>query len=129
QLRKDVGRIFGEQWTQRDGQGVTNDANLLLGSNDAMKLDATVLYADLIDSTDLVDNYRASFTAEIYKAFLHVSSKVIRVVSGSIVAFDGDRVMAAYLGNSKNSNAAKAALKINWAVRNVINPAIKKQYP
>ena len=57
------------------------------------------------------------------------SCRIIRSDGGEITAFDGDRVMAVYLGDSKNSNAAKSALKINWAVKNVINPAIKKQYP
>ena len=37
--------------------------------------------------------------------------------------------MAVYLGDEKNSSAARTALKINWAVKNVVNPAIKKQYP
>ena len=37
--------------------------------------------------------------------------------------------MAVYLGDGKNSSAARTALKINWTVKNVVNTAIKKQYP
>jgi class 3 adenylate cyclase len=37
--------------------------------------------------------------------------------------------MAVFIGNRKNSDAAKAALQINWAVREVIGPGIKAQYP
>ena len=37
--------------------------------------------------------------------------------------------MAVYLGNSKNSDAARTALKINYSVKEIINPAIKAQYP
>jgi class 3 adenylate cyclase len=37
--------------------------------------------------------------------------------------------MAVYLGDNKNSAAAHSALNINWAVKNIVNPAIKAQYP
>ena len=43
--------------------------------------------------------------------------------------YDGDRIMAVYLGDSKNTKAARTALKINFAVTEVINPAIKDHYP
>lgn len=48
---------------------------------------------------------------------------------GVITAFDGDRVMAVFIGDSKNSSAAKTALMINYVVKNVINKSIKEQYP
>ena len=37
--------------------------------------------------------------------------------------------MAIFIGGSKNSDAARTALKITYAVREIINPAIKVQYP
>ncbi len=37
--------------------------------------------------------------------------------------------MAVFIGNAKRSDAAKAALQINWAVQKIVNPAIKTQYP
>jgi hypothetical protein len=51
------------------------------------------------------------------------------VHGGDIRSFDGDRVMAVFLGNQKNTNAAKSALKINWAVINVLRPKIHAKYP
>ena len=41
---------------------------------------------------------------------------------------DGDRVMAVYIGDNKNSAAAKTALQISFIVKEV-NSAIKKEYP
>ena len=127
-LEAEVTTIFKEPFSSRNGQVVPSDTDLKL-SNDAVKLDGTVLYADISDSTKLVDGHRHHFSAEVYKAFLRCSAKIIRSEGGSITAFDGDRIMAVFLGGSKNSAAAKAALKINWAVREVINPSIKAQYP
>jgi class 3 adenylate cyclase len=126
-LKAEVKAIFREQWTTRDGTAVPESEGLKL-NNDAVKLDATVLYADLSASTGLVDGYKQHFAAEIYKAYLHCAAKIIRSEDGVITAYDGDRVMAVYIGTSKNTSAARSALKINWAVKNIVNPAIKEQY-
>ncbi len=37
--------------------------------------------------------------------------------------------MAVFIGNAKNSSAARAALKINFARLHIIHPALKAQYP
>lgn len=127
-LKSDVRAIFREQWVTREGSVVPEPEQLKL-SNDAVKLDATVLYADLSASTALVDGHKQDFAAEIYKAYLHCAAKIIRSEEGVITAYDGDRVMAVFVGNSKNTSAARTAFKINWAVKNIVNPALKAQYP
>jgi class 3 adenylate cyclase len=127
-LEAQVSSIFKSQWTERDGQVVPSDTSLKLG-NDAIKLKATVLYADLADSTILVDNYEKPFAAEIYKTFLHCAAKIVTSEGGVITAYDGDRIMAVFLGEMKNSTAVRAALKINWAAKSLVQPALKKQYP
>lgn len=127
-LENEVGAIFRSVWTERGGYVVPDDTDIKLG-NDAVNLDATVLYADMADSTDLVDKNSNKFSAEIYKSFLLCSTRIIRSEGGIITAYDGDRVMAVFLGNWKNTSAARAALKINYAVNYIINPAIAKNYP
>jgi class 3 adenylate cyclase len=127
-LKSDVSKCFKEQWSIRDGQVVPTDDSLRL-SNDAIKLDATVLYADLADSTQLVDGHEPAFAAEIYKTFLMCSARIIRSEGGEVTAYDGDRIMAVYIGELKNTRAAKTALKINYAAQEIIMPALKQQYP
>lgn len=68
------------------------------------------------------------FAAEVYKSFLHCASIIIRDQGGEITAFDGDRVMAVFIGDNKRTSAAKSALKINYAVTPIINPEIKDKY-
>ncbi|SRR6266550_3396563 len=123
-----VAEIFRNQWTVRDGETVPESEDLGLG-NEAVKLDATVLYTDLSESTSLVDKYKPHFAAEVYKAFLHCAARLVRNEGGVITAYDGDRLMGVFIGDSKNTSAARAALRINWAREKVINPAIQKQYP
>lgn len=127
ELTDEVDKIVTSEWQTREGREVPDSDSLQLG-NDALTLDATVLYADLAESTKLVDEKKPTFAAEVYKSFLHCASKIIRAHEGEITAFDGDRVMAVYLGDSKNSNAAQTALKINWAVKEVITPKLKEFY-
>lgn len=127
-LKAEVEQIFKSVWTTRDGTTVPDPEDIKLG-NDAVELDGTVLYADLTASTVLVDSYSAQFAAEIYKTYLHCAAKIIKNQGGSITAYDGDRIMAVYLGDSKNTSAAKTAMKITYAVSHIINPALKKQYP
>ena len=129
-LDSTVKRIFREQWQTRRGTRVPDPGDLALGQNDAIEFDrATVLYADLSASTALVDAKRWTFAAEIYETFLHCSAEIIKKEGGSITAYDGDRIMAVFIGDSQTTPAAKCGLKINYAVREIVNPALKSQYP
>ena len=126
-LEKEVAKFLRERWEERDGQKVPEPEELTLG-NEAVNLDATVLYADMCDSTKLVDRKTATFAAEVYKSYLTCAARIIKDNEGTITAYDGDRIMAVFIGGSKNTNAANAGLKINHAVVKIINPAIKHQY-
>lgn len=127
-LASAVSQIFSSTWTIRDGNTVPSPERIGLG-NDAIKVAATVLYADMADSTGLVDQYPAEFAAEIYKAYLHCAAKLIKARGGTITAYDGDRIMAVFMGSTKNTSAIQAALQLNWVRVNVLNPALKRQYP
>lgn len=127
-LDSEVQKILQEKWTTRGGRVVPEPEGLQLG-NDAVTIHATVLYADLDESTALVDTFRPSFAAEIYKSYLVCAARIIRSEGGGITGYDGDRIMAVFVGNSKNSVAARTGLKINHAVLGIINPAIEKLYP
>ena len=90
-LESEVADVFSAKWEERDGNVVPEDDSVSL-ANDAVKLKATVLYADLADSTELVDSQVAFVAAEVYKTFLHCAAKIIRSEDGEITAYDGDRV-------------------------------------
>src|SRR6266545_1646590 len=127
ELKEEVASIFRQQWTERDGDKVPESDDLKL-TNDGVHLDATVLYADMTDSTALVDGHKPQFAAEVYKAFLHCAAKIVRSEGGEITAYDGDRIMGVFIGGTQNTSAGRAGLKIHHARRNIINPAIKAQY-
>jgi uridylate cyclase len=126
-LEKEVAAIFAETWAERDGTKVPEPSSLKL-ANDAVKLDGTILYADLAGSTVLVDTKKKYFAAEIYKTYLHCAAKIIRAENGSVTAYDGDRIMGVFIDDGRDDRAVRAALKINQARVKIINPAISTQY-
>lgn len=127
-LTAEVVKILGDKWTERDGQKVPDTSDLSL-ANEGVRLTGTVLYADLADSTGLVLSRTPPFVAAVYKSYLNCACRIIRQTGGEITAFDGDRVMAVFLGAQKNTNAVRAALAINHAVNKILNPKIHEAYP
>ncbi len=128
ELIEQVRRTFRNRWTERDGR-VVPEAEAVPLANEAVKLDdATVLYADMSGSTSLVDNESWQFAAEVYKTFLYCAARIITSEGGTITAYDGDRIMAVYIGDSPNTSAARTALKINWCRHEIINPMLREQY-
>jgi class 3 adenylate cyclase len=129
-LAAEVKVTFSEPWDVQATSTVPAPEDLRLNANHAKDLEtATVLYADLDSSTNMVDHHDWTFSAEIYKTFLRCAAQVIRSENGIITAYDGDRVMAVFTGGTKNTSAVRGALKINYAVCEIIRPAIKAQYP
>ena len=118
-LRKEVRSFFRTEWEVTEGTVIPSQEDIGLG-NKAKKLEVAILYADMAESTNLVDSHSPLYAAEIYKSFLYVCSKMIRRNGGDLVSFDGDRIMGAFIGNEKNSAAAKTALNIKWGITTVV---------
>ena len=123
-LKTTIENIAKSRWEETEGRVVPEVVGL---GNKGVKLDATFLYADLEDSTDMAMNGRQK-TAEVYKAFLACCSKIIILRGGSVRSFDGDRIMGVFIGNIKNTSAAKAALNIKYVFNEILLPIFKNQY-
>lgn len=128
ELQAGIDEVLKTKWERRERSKVPEAEDLKLG-NDAVELEGTVLYADLADSTGLVQGYKDWFAAEIYKVYLMVAAELIRNQGGTVTAYDGDRVMGVFIGDNKNTAAAKCALQVNYMVTKEINPRIKQAYP
>ena len=127
-LEAQVKQIFSEAWIEEKTSVVPDADDLRLGNHAKDLETATVLYADLDGSTNMVDGHKWHFSAEVYKTYLRCAARIIAVEGGVVTAYDGDRVMAVFTGDSKNTSAVRAAMKINHAVVKIIRPAIAAQY-
>lgn len=120
--------VLGAVWNIRDGQVVPETAGVTL-KNGAVKLDATYLYADLANSSALAQKIKKEVAAKVIRSYLDAASRIIRNKGGAIRSFDGDRVMGVFVGASKNTNAVRAALGIQWAVDEVLKPKFAAKWP
>ncbi|GAA3902501.1 adenylate/guanylate cyclase domain-containing protein [Streptomyces lannensis] len=128
-LRSDVDKLVGTPWTTRNGYVVPGTDDVKLYSNDAVKLEAVYLYADLLGSTKLAREFRPETAGKVIRASLRTASTIIKRRGGEIRSYDGDRVMGIFIGGSKNSNAAKAALQINYAMQKIVQPGLYSKLP
>lgn len=106
----------------------TSESQSLTHGNTGIRLDATVMYADLKGSTLMVDTLSDTRAAEYYKAYLECGAKIIKNNNGVITAYDGDRIMSVFVGESQTIDAVQSALQINWAVDQIINPIFEDIY-
>ena len=125
QLADEINKAFDGLWAVEVAQKVPTPDDLRLNTNHAKDLEvATVLYADIDGSTSMVDDRPWWFSADVYRAYLRCAAAMIRDEGGTITAYDGDRVMAVFTGDYKNTSAVRCAMKIAYLVEQIIQPAI-----
>lgn len=128
ELKAEVSGITKQTWDTRDGNVVPDTSTVKLAGG-AVRLRATFLYADLARSTDLAMRFDPRIAAKIARAFLATCTRIICALNGDIRSFDGDRVMGIFVGETKNTSAARAALHIHYAFRELIRPQFEAKYP
>lgn len=119
--------IFYAGWNISNGTKVPETDDVVM-KNGGKLVDATYLYADLAGSSKLAHSLTKETTAIIIRAYINTASRILRQHGGEIRSFDGDRVMAIFMGEDKNRKAVRAAFGINWAVHQVIKPAIENKW-
>ncbi|MFE2823263.1 adenylate/guanylate cyclase domain-containing protein [Streptomyces sp. NPDC059271] len=129
EIRSDLDALVGGAWSVREGRVVPGTDDVRLFTNDAVKLDAVYLYADLLGSTRLARDFPWETAGKVIRAALRTASKIIKSYGGDIRSYDGDRVMAIFITGAKNSTAAECALKINYAMRRIVEPALYAEFP
>lgn len=127
QIQTDVQTVINTQWSTRKGQVVPSSDSVALAGG-AVELDAVHLYADLASSSKMAKVFDRRVVAKILKSFHSSSCRIISSLGGQVASFDGDRVLGIFVGSFKNSNAAKCALQINYAVTNIIRPQFEAKY-
>ena len=126
-LTSDVQGIIDTPWSTRKGQKVPSTSDVALAGG-AVELEATFLYADLANSSKMAKELDRRVAAKILKAFLATTARLVRYHGGTIVSFDGDRILGILIGDSKNSSAAKCALQIKYTVAAIMRPKFENQY-
>lgn len=124
-IKSDVQTVLSTVLDIEDARVVPKTEDVALSSG-AKKIEATYAYADLADSTTLAQIGTTWTVARVIRSYVNTAAALFRNYGGEIRSFDGDRVMAIFVGPLKNDNAVRAALAINWAVIEVINPMMQR---
>lgn len=82
QIRSDLDQMVGKPWSIRDGNVVPGTDDVGLYSNDAVKLDAVYLYADLQGSTKLARDFTPQVAGKVIRASLRTASTIIKKHGG-----------------------------------------------
>ncbi len=118
--------IIGSSFTVRGGQVVPQTGDV--GFNEAVKLQATYLYADMANSSGLVGASPKETVGKVLRLYLDLSVRIIRRNGGHIRSFDGDRVMGIFIGDGRADASVKAAMQIKWACTELIQPKLVAKY-
>ncbi len=118
--------VLDSEWDCRKGNVVPTTDTVKL-KDGAVEINACYLYADMADSSGAAQSLDREVTAKIIRAYLNAATRILKHYGGEIRSFDGDRVMAIYIGPQKETSAIRAALALNWAVVKVIKPQLAKE--
>lgn len=120
----DVNGFFDGDYVVSQGTAIP-DVDDLAFSKSGRELDLAMLFIDISKSTKIVDASRRITAAKMYKSFLYGVAQIARRNGGELRSFNGDGVLVAFIGDSKRTNAAKAALQMAWFMRNVLKPKME----
>ena len=126
ELQDVVDDILGKPLDERDGRVVPSTENVT--DNQAVKLTATFLYADLAASAKLAQVCPWGITARLIRAFLACATRLIRAYGGEIRSYDGDRVMGVFISDHKNTHATRCAREIYHATDQIIAPKASTKF-
>lgn len=126
-ISADVIRIRDADWNKRTGIKVPGPEDVTLG-NGAVEIEATYLYTDMANSSQMARTLDRRVTAKILKSYLATSSRLIKHFGGKVMSFDGDRVMGAFMGGTKNTSAVQCSFAIAYAVTQLIRPNFERKY-
>jgi adenylate cyclase len=118
--------IVTKNFETRDGTVVPKSGDV--GFNEAVKLQATYLYADMVDSSGLVAISPKETVGKILRLYLDLTVRIIRKNGGHIRSFDGDRVMGIFIDSGRQDATVKTAMQIKWACLNIMQPEITSRY-
>lgn len=126
-IEREIRSGLHQPWDTRQGAVVPSTDTVVLNGG-RVDLRAVMLYADLADSTVIAIANREA-AARLFRAYLALCARLIVRRGGEIRSFDGDRIMAVFVGTHASTSAVAAGLEINWCFQTILTPLFQAQYP
>ena len=108
-------------YTTTSPRGVPEPADIPLG-NQAALLTATALFIDIRQSSDITNAFRRQTAAKMLKSYFSGAVKIINANGGKVRSFNGDGMLALFLGDNRSDAAVKSAMQAKWFVQQILRP-------
>src|SRR3954467_15381589 len=90
---------------------VPEPADIKLGKH-AAKLTATALFIDMRQSSNITNAFRLQTAAKMIKSFIGGAVQIVSHNGGAVRSFNGDGMLAIFVGDNRSTSATKAAMQI-----------------
>lgn len=108
-------------------RGVPYPENIALG-NKAAKLEATTLFIDVRQSSDITNAFRRQTAAKMMKSYFDGAVRIVNKNDGQVRSFNGDGLLAIFVGDLRSSNAVKAAMQVEYFVKMTLRPKFERYF-
>jgi class 3 adenylate cyclase len=88
----------------------------------AATFDATALFLDVRQSSDMTNAFRLQTAAKMLKSYFYGAVKIIHHHGGQVVSFNGDGMLALFTGKTRTGPAVRSAMEIKWFLENILQP-------
>jgi len=124
-----VSEVIDESYDTTDARVTPSRGSVTFGAT-AKKFFARVLYIDLRGSQQLLSDHQHITVLKAHKAFVYGAAKCIRAEGGDPRSFSGDSVLAFWSGSGNDvaKKAVRTAMKIRYAIDEIINPKLMEKY-
>jgi adenylate cyclase len=122
-----VDDLFKGAYEVTSGTAIPRVEDIQLGKK-GRELELAMLFIDIRESTKIVGGFRRVTAAKMYKSFLRGIVKIVKANGGELCSFNGDGVLVAFIGETKRTQAAKAALQMSWFCKKVLKPKMHEYF-
>lgn len=123
-LTQKVNGYLAGDYTKVKKSSVPLPEDIPLG-NSAAEMEATTLFIDVRQSSDITNAFRRQTAAKMMKAYFDGSVRIIGKNNGSVRSFNGDGMLAIFMGDNRSNDAVKAAMQTKWYVQEVLRPSFR----
>lgn len=113
-----------ETFTPRD---VPKPAEIKRGKF-AATFEATAIFLDIRESSDLTNAFRLQTAAKMLKSYFYTAVKIVHHHDGQVVSFNGDGMLALFMGERRTTPAVRSAMEIKWLLENVLQPRFESYF-
>jgi class 3 adenylate cyclase len=124
ECRETVANFFSGDYSITEGRVIPEVSDLHF-AKEGKEMELAMMFIDIRESTKIVDGFRRTTAAKMYKSFLWGVAKIARMNDGELRSFNGDGVLLAFIGDSKRTNAVKAAMQMSWFCKNILKPRLE----